>query len=132
METVIRVDKLVNIKSILIDVQPRYIGTDEDDDMKPDTPMLNGEQWTAKVDVDTGEIAHWPKGTKCEFYIKVCDAGTYTLYDDKAEQVAEIQGYVPNGIVPGEYGDYINLKIDENGFITNWPKTPDLSEFFEN
>lgn len=38
--------------------------------------------------------------------------------------------YVPNGIVPGEYGDYIDLKINADGIITNWPKNPDCSKFF--
>lgn len=28
------------------------------------------------------------------------------------------------------YGDYVELEIDENGIITNWPKRPDISAFF--
>ncbi len=58
----------------------------------------------------------------------MCDAGTYSLYDVGGDCLATINGYVPNGVVPGSYGDYIELKIDENGFITNWPKLPNVEE----
>ena len=64
-------------------------------------------------------------------YCKVCDAGVYTLFDEDGQTIAIRAGYVPHGIVPGEYGDYIDLKINEQGIITNWPKQPDASEFFE-
>ena len=40
-----------------------------------------------------------------------------------------VQDYVPHGVVPGEYGDYVILKIDK-GRIVNWPAKPDVSEFF--
>ena len=39
--------------------------------------------------------------------------------------------YVPLGVVPGAYDDYVSLCIDENGIIANWPKKPDVSEFFK-
>ena len=40
------------------------------------------------------------------------------------------QEYVPHGVVPGEYGDYIHLNIDSDGTIANWPKKPNVKAFF--
>ena len=82
--------------------------------------------------IDTGVIEGWPCGQKRHMHVKVCDEGLYTLYDAEGHQVARLDGYVPHGVVPGEYGDYVILDIDENGTITNWPKQPDISEFFPN
>lgn len=132
MKAKIKIEKEVEIKKIVISICPRYIGDSEDDDMPTDFPGLNEEKnnWQAVVDIDTGKIEGWPAGEKRSMHVKVCDEGIYTLYDDEGNQVARIDGYVPNGIVPGSYGDYVELEIDESGVITNWPKTPDISEFF--
>lgn len=134
MKASILVRKEVEIKTILIDIAPRYIGDSEDDDMPSDFPLLNAtkDSWVAYVDVDTGKIKDWPQGDAREMHVKVCDAGTYRLFDDEGVAVAAIiNNYVPNGIVPGSYGDYVELKIDETGTITNWPKSPDISKFFD-
>ena len=130
MLATVKIEKEINIKTILIAIQPRYIGDGEDDDMPTDTPLLKGQLWAAKVDIDTGVIHEWPQGKECEFSVKVCDMGNYSLFDDMDELIASKDGYVPNGIVPGEYGDYVDLKIDGTGKITNWPTNPDVSEFF--
>jgi siroheme synthase len=70
----------------------------------------------------------WPQGVEGRFYMKVVDEGTYTLINlqgDTRTVVACKQGdYVPHGVVPGEYGDYVHLKINGHGVITNWPKSP--------
>ena len=42
-----------------------------------------------------------------------------------------IQDYVPHGLVPGEWGDYVHLKIDATGKITNWPTKISLADFEE-
>lgn len=133
MKTTIRVEKEVDINKIVIDIAPRYVGDSDDDDMPTDFPGLNEtkDNWRAVVGVDTGIIEGWPIGEKRTMHVKVCDDGIYALYDSEGNQVARKNGYVPHGIVPGSYGDYVELDIDENGVITNWPKTPDLSEFFE-
>ena len=133
MKAKIKIEKEVEVKTVLIDISPRYIGDDEDDDMPTTTPMLNEGKtsWVAFVDIDTGKIKDWPEGTSCEFFVKVCDAGTYTLFDDEGCTVAVKEGYVPNGLIPGQYGDYVDLKINEEGIITNWPKTISIDEFFE-
>ena len=80
--------------------------------------------------VDSGQIEGWPGGEARNLFCKVCDYGAYTLIDGDGEIVAQRDGYVPN-IVPGDdYGDYVDLKINSDGVIENWPTHPDLSDFF--
>ena len=59
------IEQEVEVKTVLIDISPRYIGDDEDDDMPTTTPMLNNSKtsWVAFVDIDTGQIENWPQGT---------------------------------------------------------------------
>jgi hypothetical protein len=89
------------------------------------------------VDIETGRIQDF-RGNPDESYdlfVKVVDCGVYQLIDAAGSVVAELdREYVPHGIVPGEYGDYIALKIDGGkGIIRNWPsiKSIDVSEFFK-
>ena len=87
-----------------------------------------------RVDIETGKIQDF-RGNPDEsydIYVKVVDQGVYQLIDEKGSVEAELdREYVPHGIVPGQYGDYVSLKIHGGrGIITNWPKKPDISEFF--
>lgn len=133
MKVTVKIEKEVEISTVIIDIAPRHIGDAEDDDMPTDFPLLNEEKtaWFAHVNIDTGEIAGWPAGDARKMHVKVCDAGTYTLMDVEGNEVAKFDGYVPHGVVPGSYGDYVELDINELGVITNWPKHPDISEFFD-
>lgn len=132
MKATVKIEKEVEIRNVVIDIAPRYIGDSPDDDMPTDFPLLNEQKtaWVASVNIDTGEIAGWPAGDARKMHVKVCDAGTYSLIDAEGNEVAKFDGYVPHGVVPGSYGDYVELDIDERGVITNWPKHPDISEFF--
>jgi len=131
MKATITVKQEVEIKKIRIEVEPRYVGDGEDDDMPTDFPLLQNGTWSAMVDVDTGAIDQWPIGDSRTMHIKVCDAGLYTLYDANGLAVAVKDGYVPD-IVPGSYGDYIELEIDENGVITNWDTDASIDDSFKN
>lgn len=133
MKAIQRIKQEVEVKWCVIDIEPRYVGDNEDDDLPTDFPLLNEAktQWRAKVDIDSGQIEGWPKGDAREMHVKVCDAGLYSLLDAEGKELARLDGYVPHGVVPGSYGDYVILSIDESGRITNWPKSPDVSEFFE-
>lgn len=133
MKATIKVEKEVDIRTVVINISPRYIGDSPDDDMPTDFPLLDEkkESWIALVDIDTGAITGWPQGDKRTMHVKVCDAGVYKLIASDGDLIATKSGYVPNGVVPGSYGDYVELEIDENGIITNWPKHPDISEFFQ-
>lgn len=100
--------------------------------MPNDFPFREGDMWKAKVEIDTGKIVGWPEGKSWDLDMKVCDEGSYYLLDSEGNTVADIQdNYVPNGVIPGRYGDYVELNINTQGVITNWPKKPNLSAFFE-
>lgn len=121
------IEQEVEVKTIRIEVEVRY----EEEDIPNDFPMRDGDMWRADVDMDSGQIKDWPRGKAGNLAMKVCDCGTYTLYDAQGNELARLDGdYCPNGVVPGEFGDYINLEINENGLITNWPKHPNFGSFF--
>ena len=127
MKTTINKPVEVNIRWVNITVPVRY----EDEDIPYDFPLRSNDVWRATVDIDTGRINDWPEGKSGRLQMKVTDCGVYTLRDEGNQVVAEIeQGYVPHGVVPGSFGDYIELQINEQGVITNWPKHPDLDAFF--
>ena len=114
------------VTHIRIEAAVRY-GTE---DMPRDFPMREGDTWKATVEIATGIIRGWPQGKSGEFRMKVCDEGTYTLLDATGAEVEKIEdGYVPNSIIPGKYGDYIQMVIAADGTITNWPKHPSLEDF---
>lgn len=119
----------INVDHIIITVPVRY----EEEDIPNDFPLRHGDVWSATVDMDTGKIDGWPSGKSGILSMKVCDEGTYELRSNRGERLAMLEGeYVPHGVVPGEYGDYIKLDINENGFITNWPDRPNVTVFFNN
>lgn len=126
MITKIRCTKEVELKHIEIEVNVRY----GEEDMPNDFPFRKGDLWQVIVDIDSGKIVNWPVGVSGDVYMKVCDEGCYRLLDADGKTVLSIeQNYVPHGIVPGKYGDYIDLKINGDGVITNWPKKPNLDDF---
>ena len=93
-------------------------------------PILDGRTWTAVVDVETGRIQDWNQSGEFSLCDKVRDGGTYELLSPSGSVVGRIEeNYVPNRLVPGEYGDYIELHI-KDGVVTNWPKTPEFGAFF--
>lgn len=129
MKCKVNILKEIEIKTIRISLPVRY----GEEDIPNDFPLRNRDMWIAEVNIDTGKINRWPddpRFKKCHLHMKVCDSGLYELFDDSGEQVAKLSDYVPHRIVPGEYGDYVCLRI-ENGVITNWPKNPDVSAFFQ-
>lgn len=127
MKAIVKVKQEVDVAFLDVMVQVRY-GTE---DMPADFPGRNGDVWSARIDVDSGVIQGWPLGRTGSFDMKVVDTGTYKLIGRSGEALAEkIGDYVPNHLIPGEYGDYINLEINEAGRITNWPSRPSLEDFF--
>lgn len=100
--------------------------------MPKDAPLRDGDSWRAVIDLDTHRIEDWPQGKTLEFNdMKVCDEGEYTLLDANRNALITNQGYVPNNLLPGAYGDYLSLNIDETGLIINWLPDADLSDFEE-
>lgn len=124
--TVIKKEE-VEIKSVLININPRHL-----DEEEKEVPMLVGDNWEVIVDVNTGKISNWPKGEERDYYWKICDAGSYYLLDHNDKSVLSIiNNYVPNNLLPGEYGDYLELKINGEGVITNWLNNPTSEDFTE-
>lgn len=120
------VTKIVDVKYVEICVAVRY----GDEDMPYDAPMRVGDKWNALIDIDQGRVIDWPQGEKLKFSMKICDEGTYILLDADENEVYRIdEDYVPNSLLPGEYGDYLSLDIDETGKITNWKNNASLCDF---
>lgn len=119
--------KEVELTTIEMDLAVRY----DEEDMPNDYPFRKGDTWSISVEIDTGKIVGWPEGIEPrEIYMKVVDEGVYRLLDDEGRGIVEYEGYAPHCMIPGQYGDYIDFKIDEKGVITNWPKNPSVEDFF--
>lgn len=122
--------KEVEVKYVRVDAYLRHVGNTPDDDVTPDFPLLVGDSWRAVINIESGVILGWPRGEERTLFAKVCDGGSYYLLDEEENVVAsKEEDYVPNLLIPGKWGDYIDLEIDQFGKIINWPSNPRLSEF---
>lgn len=120
------------IKYVYVAAPFRYVGDGDDDDVPLSTPLLKNGSWKAKINIDEGKVEDWPVGESCHLFGKICDEGSYYLIDDTGNIVlSREEDYVPNRLIPGEYGDYIDLHIDENGYITNWYEHPSFEDFID-
>jgi len=98
----------------------------------PDVPLASndGTWWEVEIELATGRILQWPYDRPVDIYQKVRDEGIYQLLDINSRSVRAISGcYVPNKLLPGSDEDYLNLRINSNGVIANWPNRPNLSDF---
>jgi hypothetical protein len=124
IEVTEKVKRKINVKYLHILVP--------DEEFPEDFPFLNDDgDLSLMIDLDTGKIDDQPPGVDVKVFCKPRDSGTYTLYDADKNKLTSIQDYVPNRVIPGDYaGDYIDLTVMADGTIKDWPKKPDLSEFF--
>ena len=120
-----------NAKFLKIVAQPRYWedaqvnGKDCDEDDYT-IPCREGNMFNMTIDLDAGQVLNWVGSNEVYFHLKVCDAGQYYLYDNENNLIAEIDdGYVPSGVSHGDsdYGDYIIMKIDSNGYIQDYTRS---------
>jgi len=134
-KTTIKTSQEIEVKKLVVRADVRYWEdatiNGEEDTAGTLTPCRSGNDWNPTIDLDSGVIENWPIGTIADIHFKVCDAGVYQLIDSNGNVAAEIDGYVPRIMCPQEngYGDYIIMKIDENGKIRKWKVS--LSEFEE-
>ncbi len=134
MKIKIKVEKVVDVKTLHVEAVGMY-WEDATVNGKEDTegnliPCRKDDAWCPIINVDTGIILNWKKGTVADIHYKVRDGGRYWLKDADGETVASIEdGYVPSLLSPEEegYGDYMIMKVDKNGQIGNW--IPDLDDF---
>lgn len=90
-----------------------------------------GDMLHMEIDLKLGLVKDWPIGETGELHLKVVDSGTYELMGPDGKVVARRENeYVPNDIIPGSYGDYIEMEIEQDGVVRDWPHNPDLDVFF--
>lgn len=97
-------------------------------------PLVSGGMWTGLINLQTRKLLNWKREYGNMFLqAKVRDEGTYFLLDKDQKPFCKLVGYVPNGLIPDEYGfgDYVRLRINDDGFIENWLVNPNFSEFLE-
>ena len=97
-------------------------------------PLVSKGMWSAVIDLKTHKLLNWKKEYESLFFqAKVCDSGTYFLLDKNKTAICKLAGYVPNGLIPepDDCGDYIRLRIKDDGAIENWPSEPNFSDFYE-
>lgn len=86
------------------------------------------------IDLKTHKILGWHSiDDNKDIYVKARDEGKYSLLDENQKEIYRIEGYVPNRFLPekDDFGDYLTLKIDENGKVLNWYRKPDFNEFIK-
>ena len=85
------------------------------------------------IDLKEGKMLNWNyEGGYLRMWAKVCDSGSYTLLDSEKKPIWQIRGYVPNKLIPpfeNGYGDYIEMAIEADGTVVDWPAKPDFSDF---
>lgn len=118
-----------DVSFIKVDVPVRY----EEEDIGNDFPLRKNNSWSGIIELSTGKIVNWPKDKIGDYRLnmKVCDEGKYQLLDSNYTPIGNDEpncGYVPNKIIPGQYGDYIDLEITD-GIVTNWPKNLSTKDF---
>ena len=88
------------------------------------------------VNLKERKVKDWSEGNGyLRIWAKVCDEGTYTLYDKDMNMLWQIRGYVPNALIPPYemgFGDYLELVINADGTLPRWKESSDFSDFLEN
>lgn len=127
MKQKVMIETEIEVDVIHMELPVRY----EEEDIPNDFPHRTEKTLSLHVKVDTGELLFWDKTfPPANVEMKVCDEGVYQLYGPNGELIKKLDGdYVPHGLVPGEFGDYVHLHIVD-GMIQNWPKYPKLDDFY--
>ena len=100
-------------------------------------PMLDRKNFMFNLEIDltTCRVQDW----KSEYgywriWGKVKNYGTYTLLDSNKQPLWQIHGDVPSKLVPPfekGWGDYLDIRVNSDGCIENWPQKPDFTDFIE-
>ena len=125
--------KVTVYKPVELEIHTVRIEVELHDDVSESLPnhLFNDDgELDLLIEVDTGKVVSWQGSEPVNIYDKVRDNGVYTLFGTDGLEVGKIDNYyVPNDLIPGDYGDYINLEINADGVITNWPKYPNVLQF---
>lgn len=127
MKTTIKIEKEVELKTLIVHAGVRYWEDATVNDVKDEEgdliPCRVGDEWKPIIDIDSGIITNWKQGTRADIHYKVCDCCGWELLDEKGNSVLSAEdGYVPNTLCPADKGcgDYIIMIVDENGKIEDW------------
>lgn len=116
----------VEIKTLHVEAGVRYwedaTVNGVEDEQGTLIPCRDNEDWSPIIDIETGKILNWEQGKIADIHYKICDDGRYSIKDADYNTILSTEGYVPKtlSIESNGYGDYITLKVDENGQINNW------------
>ena len=86
-------------------------------------PCKFGVTWCPVIEIDTGRILNWKKGTTASIHYKLPGALGYQVADEYGEIIANtIVSSVPKTLSIGTsgYKNTIIMDIDENGVIQDW------------
>ena len=119
--------KILRIYAIVRFWEDGLLNDKPDDPVKPKMPCINiyenEKAWCPIINVITGQIINWTIGNYADINYKVCDL-CYIDYFEDDEIICnnEVERYCPLFLSPDEnnFGDYITIKIDKNGYIKNW------------
>ena len=120
-----------NEKFLIVEAEVRYwedaVVNGKDDSDGTLIPLRHDNLWNITIDLETGEIKDWPKGTTANVHYKVCDAGEYWIADSEENRILRWDGfYVPDDFLcVGDErgcGDYIIFKVGQNGIIEGWKR----------
>lgn len=93
---------------------------------------LDSRRLELEINIASGQISGWPASLdECRLHLKVAECGEYSIIDTEGEVVAVLEEprYVPHGLIPGKWGDYVSLIVDDHGVVRNWPTVPSLGDF---
>lgn len=130
MKITLKVEKTYNAKWLHVHAGVRYWEDSTVNGVKDELgnliPCRNGDYWEPRINIETGEIVNWNKGTISKIHYKVCDNGAYHLMDEEKNQIKYIDGYVISSLSINDngHGDYIIMNVDENGMIEDWEFNP--------
>ena len=85
------------------------------------------------IDLRERKLKDWDESNGyLHIWAKVRDEGAYTLYDTDMKPLWQIQGYVPNALIPPYdmgFGDYLELTIEADGTLPQWHEKTEFSDF---
>jgi hypothetical protein len=78
------------------------------------------------INLDNGKVGNWTEGVTAKFHYKSCDINVFRLLDADMNVIYETPNedteYVIGPDFMNEYGDYFVLRVDADGFITDYNK----------
>lgn len=135
MKITLKIEKEFDAKFLQVEAGVRYwedATVNGVEDTEGDLiPCRDSDTWSPIIELETGKIVNWEIGKSADIHYKVCDDGKYLLQDVNRDHIKTVQDYVISDLAIGEsgYGDYIIMKIDENGMIEGW--SPTLEDFMD-